>query len=299
MKAFSRFKKIISLLLLVFIILITVITIVNYPTLFTSKLSFIAPELHSDFSFNEIKVTILDYLNNLMHGSLGTGNRGIEVMTLLLTGMPITLTLLLVSSVLSIIFGLLFGVFNSRKGKLYIQTIKLLPTLILLSMPTIFVIVALQSFFVFLFKHGFTFIPAVGFGTWRHLILPILCLSIIPSMYIARITSISMDNIYQQDYIRTALGKGASKYRIILRHVLRNTIIEVLDSFPTIISMIISNLLLVEYIFYCPGVILMMFNNITKPDVVIGVSLFLGVIFFIIYSILKYLKKTFNPIRES
>jgi peptide/nickel transport system permease protein len=61
-----------------------------------------------------------------------------------------------------------------------------------------------------------------GFGTWRHMALPVLTLAILPAGHIAQITRFAMMDQLNQQYIMVARGKGVSETKIVLVHALKN-----------------------------------------------------------------------------
>jgi ABC-type dipeptide/oligopeptide/nickel transport system permease component len=289
--------RIIGWIVFVFLIITFIIVIAKLPSNFDIQFDLKELRIDSNVSFSYMKKEVIYYYKELLKGSLGKGNKGIPVWKLVGIGFSKSIILLIGSLLISIVFGILKGIFDSRKEKQTTSTIRLLPTLIGLSMPDIFVIILIQSFVVWLHNHGIKYFPVAGYENLRHAILPMISLSIIPTMYIARITALTMDNIYDQEYIRTALGKGASRLRVIFIHVLRNAIVEIADSFSSIASILISSLLLVEYFFYYPGLTLIMYNNYEggQTDVVIGVALIIGLIYFVIDSFFKLLRFFLNP----
>jgi len=161
-------------------------------------------------------------------------------------------------------------------------------------MPDVFIIVFLQVFMVWLHKRNLPVLPVAGGNSLKHLILPIISLSIIPATYISRITSLSLDDVFENQYIKTALGKGASKIRVIWIHGFRNVIVDIISSFSSLLTILISSLLLVEYIFAYPGIAYMMYINYisNESNAVIGLALTIGCIYFsfdLIFSSIKHL----------
>jgi ABC-type dipeptide/oligopeptide/nickel transport system permease component len=122
--------------------------------------------------------------------------------------------------------------------------------------------------------------------------VPIIALSILPACYIARITSMSIDSCYQQDFIKVAIGKGCSRYRILWNHVIRNVIPSIIDSFPTITAIIIGNLLMVEKLFSYPGLTQSLLNFFahSERDGLIANIILIGIIYFILDAVFNMLK---------
>lgn len=91
-----------------------------------------------------------------------------------------------------------------------------------------------------------------GFA-WRELILPVLVLALSGVGYLARMTRASMVEVMEQPYIRTALMKGASMRRIVLRHALRNALIAPITVIMLYIPWLLSNAIVVEVFFAYRG----------------------------------------------
>lgn len=196
----------------------------------------------------------------------------------------------------ALILGMIKGVFDSKKDKKKNSTFKLFTTIVGLSIPVIFLAPLLQfAVFRLKIKYGFS-LPITGYETLMHTILPTIVLSILPTMYIARITAIAMDRAYENEYVRTAISKGNSKLRVLWIHVFRNAIVEVTGSLPSVLTIIISDLALVEYLFDYRGLTYMMveYYDQGQSDVVTGLALILCAIFLFFYLLFKLLRYTLD-----
>lgn len=212
-----------------------------------------------------------------------------------------SLLLLAGGLVLAIILGTAKGIIDSKRGSTSESSLRVLGTIIPISLPDILVIALLQRLALFLNNHGIEIFKVGGSGTINHIFLPVIALSILPACYIARITSMAIDSCYQQDFIKAAVGKGCSSYRILWNHVMRNAIPSIIGSFPTITSIIIGNLLMVEKLFSYPGLTQSLLNFFSKNerDGIIANIILIGIIYFILdafFSILKWV--TVKPVQE-
>ena len=85
-------------------------------------------------------------------------------------------------------------------------------------------------------------------------IIPAVVLAVIPMSNIARVTRASLMNILNEDYIRTARGKGLTETRVMLVHILRNALIPIITFLgPTLMEMF-TGLLIVENLYAFPGI---------------------------------------------
>ena len=97
-------------------------------------------------------------------------------------------------------------------------------------------------------------VPGALWDVVKHFILPSLALSTIPLAMIARMTRSAMLEVLGEDYVRTAKAKGLSPKRIILVHVLRNTMITVVTVIGLQMATLMAGAILTETIFSWPGV---------------------------------------------
>lgn len=203
--------------------------------------------------------------------------------------------------ILAVAFGIPKGIMDSKRGRTDGSNLKVLGTIIPISLPDIMIIALLQRLAVFLNKNGIELLSVGGGGSMKNIVLPVLALSVLPACYIARITSMSIDSCYRQDFINAAIGKGCSKGRILWNHVMRNAVPSIIESLPTITSIIIGNLLVVENVFSYPGLTQALagfFGNYER-DGMIACILLIGIIYFIMDAVFNVLKWIFvKPLRE-
>ncbi|WP_280153114.1 ABC transporter permease subunit [Piscinibacter sp. XHJ-5] len=87
-----------------------------------------------------------------------------------------------------------------------------------------------------------------------HLILPAIALGTIPLAVIARMTRSSMLEVLREDYVRTARAKGASTWRVVGIHALRNALIPVVTTIGLQVGTLLAGAILTETIFSWPGI---------------------------------------------
>jgi peptide/nickel transport system permease protein len=99
-----------------------------------------------------------------------------------------------------------------------------------------------------------------------HLLLPAVTLATIPAASIAKISRGAMLDALHADYIRTAGAKGASWWRIVWRHAVRNALLPMVTLIALELGFIVGGALLVEVIFSWPGIGLAMYSAIGQRD---------------------------------
>ena len=109
-------------------------------------------------------------------------------------------------------------------------------------------------------------LPISGLGYDSHLILPAVSASLGMLALLTRITRSSLLEVLNQDYIRTARGKGLSQRWIIQRHALSNALLPVVTLWGTGFAGLLSGTILVEVIFSWPGIGRLLVQTISTRD---------------------------------
>jgi peptide/nickel transport system permease protein len=107
---------------------------------------------------------------------------------------------------------------------------------------------------ILVFAVGLGWLPTSGYGSWRHLILPVLALT---PLTIGRITQVLQTSVaaeLRQMYVSTARAKGLRERSIVRRHVLRNSAIVGVTLFGGELIALLNGAVIVESIFAWPGV---------------------------------------------
>lgn len=130
-----------------------------------------------------------------------------------------------------------------------------------------------------------------------HLYLPALALSSIPMAVIARITRSSMLEVLSADYVRTARAKGASLWRVVMRHALPNASIPVANIAGLQIGFLLGGAVLTETVFDWPGLGRHLVTAVQKSDynVVQGCTLLIAVLFVSINLVLDVVYVWLDP----
>lgn len=130
-----------------------------------------------------------------------------------------------------------------------------------------------------------------------HLIMPAVTLSTIPTAIIARMTRSSMLEVLKQDYIKTAMAKGLSKFKVVYKHALRNALIPVVTTIGLQFGVLLCGAILTETIFAWPGVGKWMYDAVMQRDymVIQGGTLIIATIFIMINLFVDLLYAVINP----
>jgi ABC-type dipeptide/oligopeptide/nickel transport system permease component len=157
-----------------------------------------------------------------------------------------------------------------------------------------FLVATLLIYFVAL-KGGL--LPTSGWATWKHKILPPIALGLGPMAYFARLARGSMLETLQQDYVRTAKAKGLRWRRIVVVHVLRNSLIPVVTAAGPFLGFLITGSFIIETIFAIPGIGKYYVTAVTARDysVVMGLTVILAGIIIVANLVVDILYGVLDP----
>lgn len=130
-------------------------------------------------------------------------------------------------------------------------------------------------------------------------LFPLLTLSVIPTIYISRITYVTIHEELTKDYIRHAKALGYSKSRIYMTEMMPAILYKILDSIPAILTMVFSNMIIVEYLFNYNGVVYYLLYLYNRHDVqrFVPLAVSLGLIYIVLTSITSYIRFLLNPMK--
>ncbi|MDO5529655.1 MAG: ABC transporter permease [Paracoccus sp. (in: a-proteobacteria)] len=129
---------------------------------------------------------------------------------------------------------------------------------------------------VLVFAINLRWLPSGGFPGWsdpaaalRALILPAIALALPQAAILARVLRSALIETMGEDYIRTARAKGLSRAQTLRRHALRNALIPVLTILGMQFSFLIAGAIIIENVFYLPGIGRLIFQAITQRDLIV------------------------------
>ncbi|MDF2893156.1 MAG: binding-protein-dependent transport system inner rane component, partial [Clostridia bacterium] len=253
------------------------------------------------YPIKNVLKSVNNRVTSLVQGDVKATANGKNLFDLTKTALKRSMKLLMGGLLIAVILGIFKGIFDSRRGKSRDSSLKILLTIIPISLPDVLIVAMLQAFAIWLIQHGIRIFKVAGAGTWQHEILPIVALSILPACYIARVTAMSIEGCYDKEYVKAALGKGCSSRRILWNHVMRNAVGIIFESLSNITAMIISNMMIVEYMFSYPGITSMLMNSYRNNDsnTTIATILVIGIIYFILDALFQFMKQvSFKPLKE-
>lgn len=214
------------------------------------------------------------WLTNLLQGNLGDSVLYHEsVASLIATRIPITVHLGLVALVLSTLVSIPAGVLSAVRRNSWIDSIISVTANLGMATPIFW----LGILGIYFFSLNLGWLPVQGYTSplddfWlntRQIIMPSICLAVVPLASLTRQTRSSMLEVIRQDYIRTARSKGLKESAIITGHALKNAIIPVITLLGLQLRALVGGAVLVEQVFNIPGMGRLIVTSVFNKDFVV------------------------------
>lgn len=220
------------------------------------------------------------YLWKVVQGDFGPSfqYQDYSVNELIELGFPVSLRLGLSAITIAFIMGSVIGISSAIKQNSVVDHSLMFLAMVGIAIPN-FVIAPLL---ILMFAVYFDWFPAGGWnhGALQNIVLPILCLALPQSAYIARLMRGSMIEILNSQFILTARAKGLPTRKIIYRHALAPAMLPVLSFLGPATAAVISGSVVIEQIFGLPGIGRYFVQGALNRDytLVMGIVIFYGVL---------------------
>lgn len=201
-----------------------------------------------------------------------------------------SLILMVPAYVLVLTISLIVGVYSALRPYTFMDSLLTTLSFIGYSMPIYFVCLALIYIFAVQFRAwGLPYLPVAGMwdlsqprdldNLIKHMILPVLSLTIVQAAVYIRYIRSSVLEIRNQDYIRTARAKGLRERNIISKHLLKPASLPLVTLVGADLPVILSGAVVTESIFAWPGMGLLFITSLNNSDypVLMGILIFIAV----------------------
>ncbi|MEQ1941651.1 ABC transporter permease subunit [Mesorhizobium sp. VNQ89] len=194
----------------------------------------------------------LIYLGNLAQGDLGPSftRRDFSVGDLFRTGLPVSIQLGGIALSIALVVGVFLGALAALRQNSWVDYMVVGTATLGITVPT-FVIAPLLSLF---FGVMMGWLPAGGWGTWRHMVLPVATLALPQIAIIARLTRGATIETLRSNHIRTARAYGLPAHVVVGVHALRAAILPVVSYLGPTAAALLTGSVVVETIFGIPGI---------------------------------------------
>ncbi len=216
--------------------------------------------------------------------------------------LPPTLSLALGAGLIWLVFGVLFGVLSAlRAGRLLDRSLTVV-ALVGVSTPAFF----LGALLLYYLGYRWGLLPLGGYvpltsspwGWFTHMLLPWFTLSVAFIGVYARVLRSSVLDTMSEDYVRTARAKGLSERRVLVRHVLRNSLIPIVSLWGLDFAAVVGGgAIVVESVFDLHGVGQYAAESIARLDVpsVLVVTLFVACAVVVMSTVVDILYAALDP----
>lgn len=213
------------------------------------------------------------FMKQLVQGDLGQSLRypGRKVMSIAATTAPVSTIIGGVGLAMGFVLGIALGIVAALNRNRWPDKLVMLVAMLGTTLPTFFLAATLQ----YALTVTWPIFPTTGWGGVKYMVLPIMCMCVDPLATYARYMRSSVLDVCSQDYILTAEAKGVSEFRIITRHIFRNSFLPCITMICVSISGVFFGSFIVESIFAIPGMGRYFISAISDRDysMILGLNL--------------------------
>jgi peptide/nickel transport system permease protein len=231
-------------------------------------------QINIEYGFNKpIYVQYVKTMKNILTGKAYSYQSGFNVDSEIKAGLPATLSLALGAGLIWFLTSIAVGTLAAvRAGQL---TDRLLAVLALtgVSMPVFFLGAVLLYYLGYQLNWfplgGYTKLTSNPLEWFKHLVLPWFSLSVLFIGFYSRVLRSSILDSVNEDYVRTARAKGLSERQVLVRHILRNSLIPIISLFGLDLAQVIGGgAIITESVFNLHGVGELARDSIQRLDII-------------------------------
>ncbi|MFU0469579.1 ABC transporter permease [Gardnerella vaginalis] len=256
----------------------------------------VAAHIRAEYNLDKpFIIQYLIFLKNALTLDFGHTFSGQPVIDEIGRAFPVTIKLAIMAFAFETLFGITFGIISGlKKGKWY-DSVILVVSLLLISVPTF--VTGYVSQYLFGVKWRILPVTASNNPGFLDLLLPAMVLGSVSMAYIIRLTRSEISSNISLDYVRTARAKGLKESVVVIRHILRNSLIPVVTFLGQDLGALMGGAMISERIFNIQGVGLLTFNGIFKGEgnLVVSVVTLLMLIFVVSNLLVDILYAALDP----
>jgi peptide/nickel transport system permease protein len=119
---------------------------------------------------------------------------------------------------------------------------------------------------IIIFAVRFRLLPASGYGTWQHFVMPAFCLGAFLAPLTMRLVRSGVIEVMSMEYIKTARAKGVGERMVVIKHAFRNACIPVITVLGIQFGQLLGGAIITETVFAWPGVATLTVESIRNQD---------------------------------
>ncbi len=228
------------------------------------------------------------WISGLVQGDFGISyTYKVPISGLIRDGVLISLPLALYALALTVIIAFPVGIWAASRRNSIADVSIMGTTQLGIAVPNFWFAMLLVSFFAISLR----WFSAGGFPGWENgffvgmkaLTLPAIALALPQASILARVMRSSLLDALSEDYIRTARAKGLSRRQTLWKHALRNALIPVLTIIGLQFSFLLAGAIIIENVFFLPGLGRLVFQGITRRDLIVVESVVMLLVFAVIF----------------
>ena len=210
-----------------------------------------------------IYVQYWKFASRAVQGDFGTSwYTSTPAFKLVLERMPPTLYLTTAGLVMALLIALPLGILAALKRHSFVDNLCTMVAVAGQAMPIFWLGIMLIIVFAVRLKA----LPASGYGTWEHFLMPAFTLGAFLAPITMRLVRSGVIEILNMDYIRTARAKGFAEPTVIVKHAFRNACIPVITVLGLQFGQLLGGAIVTETVFAWPGVATLTVDAIRNQD---------------------------------
>ncbi|ENQ3080848.1 ABC transporter permease subunit [Bacillus sp. WLY-B-L8] len=276
------------------IVFSTLLILLNIPTLFINESGNISFQ-PSQFiqAITKMGKQIFSLQSLTFQTPAPTGNlKTVPLFPSVLEPYTYSFTILFAALFLSIFVAVSIAYFYFLSSK-WIKNMIQRTVFVLEAIPDVMIMICIQMFFMWYFRQtGELPVHIMTFNENKAYILPILCLSVLPTIQMFRMMILYIEEERIKPYVEVAYGKGLSPSYIIRKHLFKNIFIHLFHHSKMIFVFLLSNLFVLECVFNISGIIQFLIRTNHFSTSITCIILFIIVMpFYLLFQICSYFMK--------
>jgi peptide/nickel transport system permease protein len=193
-----------------------------------------------------------------------------DVLTEILYRLPVSVELLVLSTLVSLLIALPAGVIAALRPNSWKDYSAMMLAMAGVSIPEFFLGVLLFLFFALVLGwlpvSGYVSIGEHPMENLRHMVLPVIALGFPRAALLTRLVRASLLEVLKMEYVTTARAKGLGEWWVVLKHALKNALIPTITVIGLQIGFLIGGAIVIETVFAVPGIGSFGIDAIIKRD---------------------------------
>jgi len=181
---------------------------------------------------------------------------------LVLERMPPTIYLTLAGLVVALLIALPLGILSALKQHSFVDTLCTGIAVAGQAMPLFWLGIML----IIIFAVRLRMLPASGYGTWQHFVMPAFCLGTALAPITMRLVRSGVIEVMSTEYIKTARAKGVGEHAVVVKHAFRNACIPIVTVLGLQFGQLLGGAIITETVFAWPGVATLTVESIRNQD---------------------------------